>query len=199
MWSLRPKRAKKESIAQGLCLFSAVLNRPRRRPSYPIIPYPTERDAFPGTSCQATIGVVPTGRAGRHLAAASSESLLPNVPEGRCDHSLARSAWKNATQKSRPVGYGVIEYEGRRRGREGLGQDANRSWCQKVGQMSRVFQVQTTGRFEVEDFAKHILEICERCRLKQQNSPATPENSTTILEKRVSTISSHLIVSKRGS
>ena len=32
----------------------------------------------------------------------------------------------------------------------------NRSWCQKVGQMSRVFQVQTTGRFEVEDFAKHI-------------------------------------------
>jgi chorismate-pyruvate lyase len=30
---------------------------------------------------------------------------------------------------------------------------ANRSWCQKVGQMSRVFQVQTTGRFEVEDFA----------------------------------------------
>jgi hypothetical protein len=34
---------------------------------------------------------------------------------------------------------------------------ANRSWCQKVGQMSRVFQVQATGRFEVEDFAKHIL------------------------------------------
>ena len=30
---------------------------------------------------------------------------------------------------------------------------ANRSWCQKVGQMSRVFQVQATGRFEVEDFA----------------------------------------------
>ena len=28
---------------------------------------------------------------------------------------------------------------------------ANRSWCQKVGQMSRVYQVQTTGRFEVED------------------------------------------------
>jgi hypothetical protein len=44
------------------------------------------------------------------------------VPEGRCDRGLARSAWKNATQKSRPVGYGVIEYEGRPRG--GLGQDA---------------------------------------------------------------------------
>jgi hypothetical protein len=25
------------------------------------------RDAFPGTSCQATIGAVPTGRAGRHF------------------------------------------------------------------------------------------------------------------------------------
>src|ERR1700729_1234857 len=91
----------------------------------PIIPYPTgrflSRDAFPGTSCQATIGIVPPGRAGRHFATASSESLLRIVPEGRCDRSLARSAWKNVTQKSRPVGYGVIEYEGRRRGRIGTG------------------------------------------------------------------------------
>src|SRR5271166_5313144 len=31
-----------------------------------------------------------------------------NVPEGRCDRSLARSAWDSATPKSRPVGYGVI-------------------------------------------------------------------------------------------
>jgi hypothetical protein len=30
------------------------------------------------------------------------------VPEGRCDRSLARSAWDRATQKSRPVGYGLI-------------------------------------------------------------------------------------------
>ena len=30
------------------------------------------------------------------------------VPEGRCDRSLARSAWESATQKSRPVGCGVI-------------------------------------------------------------------------------------------
>src|SRR5580692_2426518 len=74
------------------------------------VPYGTvlSRDAFPGTSCQATIGVVPPGRAGRHFATASSESLLRIVPEGRCDRSLARSAWKNATQKSRPVGYGMI-------------------------------------------------------------------------------------------
>jgi hypothetical protein len=30
------------------------------------------------------------------------------VPEGQADRSLARSAWDNATPKSRPVGYGVI-------------------------------------------------------------------------------------------
>jgi hypothetical protein len=30
------------------------------------------------------------------------------VPEGRYDRSLARSAWDSATQKSRPVGYGLI-------------------------------------------------------------------------------------------
>src|ERR1700722_19275958 len=79
------------------------------------VPYGTvlSRDAFPGTSCQATIGVVPPGRAGRHFAKASNESLLRIVPEGRCDRSLARSAWKNATPKSRPVGHGMIGYEGR--------------------------------------------------------------------------------------
>src|SRR5271166_113927 len=42
-----------------------------------------------------------------------SESLLRNVPEGRCDRSLARSAWDSATPKSRPVGYGVIRAGGR--------------------------------------------------------------------------------------
>ena len=38
------------------------------------VPYGTvlSREAFPGTSCQATIGVVPPGRAGRHFATASS-------------------------------------------------------------------------------------------------------------------------------
>src|SRR5580692_11185507 len=30
------------------------------------------------------------------------------VPEGWCDRSLARSARDSATQKSRPVGYGLI-------------------------------------------------------------------------------------------
>ena len=30
------------------------------------------------------------------------------VPEGRCDRSLARSAWESTTQRDRPVGYGMI-------------------------------------------------------------------------------------------
>ena len=39
-----------------LCYFCALRDRP--------VPYGTvlSRDAFPGTSCQATIGVVPPGR-----------------------------------------------------------------------------------------------------------------------------------------
>ncbi|HKM59137.1 MAG TPA: hypothetical protein VJX28_10330, partial [Chthoniobacterales bacterium] len=46
------------------------------------VPYGTilSRDAVPGTSCQATIGVVPTGRACRHFATASSQ--LSTVPSG---------------------------------------------------------------------------------------------------------------------
>ena len=70
----------------------AAIIPPSRRLDFP-------RDAFAGTSCQATIGVVPPGRAARHFATASSESLFANCPGG----------------------YGVIEYEGRR---GGLGQDA---------------------------------------------------------------------------
>jgi hypothetical protein len=30
------------------------------------------------------------------------------VPEGRCDRSLARSAWERVPPKNRPVGYGMI-------------------------------------------------------------------------------------------
>jgi hypothetical protein len=32
----------------------------------------------------------------------------PLVPEGRCDRSLARSAWENGPRKNRPLGYGMI-------------------------------------------------------------------------------------------
>ena len=40
---------------------------------------------------------------GNHIYSAKSD-----VPEGRCDRSLARSAWDTADPKSRPVGYGMI-------------------------------------------------------------------------------------------
>jgi hypothetical protein len=36
------------------------------------------------------------------------ELMSVDVPEGRYDRSLARSAWDSVTPKSRPVGYGVI-------------------------------------------------------------------------------------------
>jgi hypothetical protein len=38
------------------------------------------------------------------------------------DRSLARSAWESVPRKNRPVGHGMIGYEGQQR--EGLGQDA---------------------------------------------------------------------------
>jgi len=55
-------------------------------------------------------------------------------------------ALKRRAEPSSPYGHGP----------SGRKTDANRSWCQKVEQTSRVFQVQATGRFEVEDFAIRI-------------------------------------------
>jgi hypothetical protein len=68
------------------------------------VPYGTvlSRDAVPGTSCQATIGCpygtrLQTFRK-QHLAKACCE----NVPEGRCDRSLARSAWDRCATPKEP-------------------------------------------------------------------------------------------------
>jgi hypothetical protein len=58
--------------------------------------------AFPGTSCQATIGV-----SLRDTAPVASDPSK-DVPEGPHDRSQARSAWDGASQTSRPGGYGVI-------------------------------------------------------------------------------------------
>jgi hypothetical protein len=41
-------------------------------------------------------------------AAPRNHGRMAFVPEGQADRSQARSAWDNATPKSRPVGYGVI-------------------------------------------------------------------------------------------
>ena len=45
-----------------------------------------------------------------HLQKVTSGDFAPKglVPEGRCDRSLARSAWKSVPRKNRPVGYGMI-------------------------------------------------------------------------------------------
>jgi hypothetical protein len=43
------------------------------------VPYGTvlSRDAFPGTSCRATVGVVPPGGAGKHFATAFNQQPVP--------------------------------------------------------------------------------------------------------------------------
>jgi hypothetical protein len=50
------------------------------------------------------------------------------------DRSLARSAWESVSRKNRPVGHGMIGYEGQQR--EGLGQDAKQ--IQIAGLLSSV-------------------------------------------------------------
>src|SRR5271166_176711 len=54
------------------------------------------RDAFPGTSCQATIGVVPTGRACRHFALARS---FATVAKARLDLMLILDRARHVTDK----------------------------------------------------------------------------------------------------
>ena len=58
---------------------------------------------------QASAGLY-TRLDGEHarVAVGNLKRLLRNVPEGQYDRSLARSAWGNATPKSRPEGYGMI-------------------------------------------------------------------------------------------
>ena len=70
-------RRDRQIVARHEYVFSALLNRPGRPVVLRTRSYRTLRDGsfegrFPGTSCQATIGVVPPGRAGRHFATASS-------------------------------------------------------------------------------------------------------------------------------
>jgi hypothetical protein len=57
------------------------------------VPYGTvlSRDAIPGTSCQATIGVVPPGHGSRHVATALARAKLarsssPTRGDGRCSN-----------------------------------------------------------------------------------------------------------------
>ena len=74
-------------------------------------------------------------------------------PRGKADALLPSAGRSGVSKASRltllPETFLKCSPSGRMTG-------ANRSWSPKVGQMSRVLQGQTTGRFEVEDFAKHI-------------------------------------------
>src|SRR5580704_13723024 len=82
----------------------------------------------------------------------------------------ARSAWKNATQKSRPVGYGVTDYEGRRRG--GLGQGAKHVLVPGYDQAVPLGQNPCSPRsFVPEEFLRSLRAklpaslICEICAI----------------------------------
>ena len=48
------------------------------------------------------------GRTSSQGVSRRNQSAMAFVPEGRCDRSLARSAWDSTTQNSRPVGYDLI-------------------------------------------------------------------------------------------
>src|ERR1700722_12258747 len=88
------------------------------------VPYGTALlgGVFPGTSCQATIAPSLRDNSQQALARGCREMSASASRRGGTDRSLARSAWENVPRKNRPVGYGMIGYEGQQR--EGLGQDA---------------------------------------------------------------------------
>ena len=90
--------------------------------------------------------------------------------------------WKKDEWRKQAVGVSLPEKRPRTKdkgGRGRLGHDANRSWCQKNGQTPRVFQVQATGRFEVEDFAIHIL-----ARSAWVASRETPSGGTVEVDRK---------------
>src|ERR1700722_694324 len=110
----RPQETEKYSVSK--CL-APCPNPSRPRASYPITPYPTGRallgGVFPGTSCQATIAPSLRDNSQQALARCCCEMSASASRRDNADRSLARSAWKSVPLKNRPVGYGMIRYEGR--------------------------------------------------------------------------------------
>src|ERR1700722_3771774 len=93
------------------------------------------------------------------------------VPEGRCDRSLARSAWESATQKSRPVRYGVIRAGARTDSMIGVTQFRKQKqkkfvvWFRATGIICPVIPY-PTGRFFRETFSQAL-----RARLRSVVPP----------------------------
>jgi hypothetical protein len=79
------------------------------------VPYGTAPlgGVFPGTSCQATIAPSLRDNSQQALARCCCEMSASESRRDDTDRSLARSAWKSVPRKNRPVGYGMIGYEGR--------------------------------------------------------------------------------------
>src|ERR1700683_2963238 len=79
------------------------------------VPYgtPLLGGVFPGTSCQATIAPSLRDNSQQALARCCCEMPASASRRDDTDRSLARSAWESVPRKNRPVGYGMIRYEGR--------------------------------------------------------------------------------------
>src|SRR5580704_12720552 len=79
------------------------------------VPYGTAvlGGVFPGTSCQATIAPSLRDNSQQALARCCCEMSASASRRDDTDRSLARSAWESVPRKNRPVGYGMIGYEGR--------------------------------------------------------------------------------------
>jgi hypothetical protein len=113
----KPKGQESLAQAQGLYLFS-VLSQSFSSSSFVLdhtVPYGTALlgGVFPGTSCQATIAPSLRDISQRAPARCCCEMSASASRRDDTDRSLARSAWKSVHRKSRPVGYGMIGYEGR--------------------------------------------------------------------------------------
>src|SRR5580658_9805959 len=79
------------------------------------VPYGTALlgGVFPGTSCQATIAPSLRDNSQQALARCCCEMSASASRRDDTDRSLARSAWESVPRRNRPVGYGMIRYEGR--------------------------------------------------------------------------------------
>src|ERR1700722_4026644 len=69
---------------------------------------------IPGTACQATIAPSLRDNSQQALARCCCEMSASASRRDDTDRSLARSAWESLPRKNRPVGHGMIRYEGRR-------------------------------------------------------------------------------------
>src|ERR1700722_8263761 len=131
------------------------------------------RDAFPGTSCQATIGVVPPGRAGRHFATASQHLAKACCELSRRDGAIV--AWHEVPGKTPPKepSRRVRCDRVRRTRTKGLGQGAKRlrgfnlgkhpnKWFAQKGREMRTRLTCVVATFDLAPFPSPSKELMQQ-------------------------------------